>query len=72
MLSDQQKARLSGFVASDIYGIIEKIGGDIIKRSWVMRKTQPTADETLKVVSFGEGIESGVKQLLELINKYSK
>ena len=72
MLSEQQKKRLSGFVTSDIYRIIEKIGEDIIKRSWMMRKTRSTADETLKTVSFGEGIESGVKQLLELINKYSK
>ena len=72
MLTEKQKARLKGFRASDIYGLIELIGKDIVLRSWKMRVSKPTADETLKTLCYSEGIESGVNQLLELINKYSK
>ena len=72
ILNEREKQRLNQFRTSDVYKTIEKLAGDIKQRSWMMRKTQATADETLKVVSFGEGVESGVNQLIELINKYSK
>lgn len=69
ILTQQEKLEITRLVASTTYQLIKKISNNIIERSWKMRKTKDTADETLKTVSFGEGMEAGVIELINLIEK---
>ena len=71
-LTDQQKARMEKFQTSDVYGILREIIQDIVKRSWKMRKSGTTNDETLRNVYMGEGMETGAMEVLNIINKMSK
>lgn len=71
-LTEQQRGRMSKFPASDIYKIIETIAYDIADRSRKMRKSGANADETHGNVKFGEGMEAGAMELLNIINKLSK
>lgn len=71
-LTDQQKARMEKFQTSDVYGILQEIIQDVIKRSWKMRKSGATNDETLRNVYVGEGMEMGAMEVLNIINKISK
>lgn len=71
-LTEQQKSRLSKFPVSDIYGILQEIVKNIVERSWKMRKSGATNDETLRNVYMGEGMEAGATEVLNILNKYSK
>ena len=71
-LTDQQKARMEKFQTSDVYGILREIIQDIVKRSWKMRKSGTTNDETLRNVYTGEGMEAGAMEVLNIINKIYK
>ena len=71
-LTDQEKERMSKFPGSDIYRIIQKIVHSIVERSWKMRKRGATADETHGLVSYGEGMEAGAMEVINILNKLSK
>jgi len=71
-LTEQEKRKLIGFPATDIHRILEKIVHSVVKRSWKMRKSGVTNDETLKNVYTGEGMEAGAVEVINIINKLSK
>ena len=71
-MTEQQRARMSKFPVSDIYMIIKIIVNDIVDRSRKMRKSGVNADETHGNVRFGEGMEAGAAEVLNIINKLSK
>ena len=71
-LTEQEKRKLIGFPSQDIYRILEKIVHSVVKRSWKMRKSGVTNDETLKNVYTGEGMEAGAVEVINIINKLSK
>lgn len=71
-LTEFQRGRMAKFPASDVYKIIEAIVHDIVERSRKMRKSGANADETHGLVRFGEGMEAGATEVLNIINKLSK
>lgn len=72
VFTQQEKIRLRQVVTSDLLEILKKIANDVIERSWKIRRVQDTADKTLKVVSFGEGVESGAMEIINLVQKYGQ
>lgn len=71
-LTEEEKNQLSKFPTSSLYRTIQKIIHDIVERSWRMRKSGTTNDETLKNVYMGEGMEAGAQEVMNILNKYSK
>ena len=71
-LTQQQKDRLSKFPVSDVYKILVGIVNEIVDRSRKMRKSGANADETHGNVRFGEGMEAGATEVINIINKFVK
>lgn len=72
ILTPSDKKHIARFASTQTYDVIEKIARNIIERSWKMRKAGATADETLKTISFAEGMEQGALEVLNMINKLSQ
>lgn len=71
-LTEEEKNQLAKFQTSSLYRTIQKIVHDVVERSWKMRKSGQTNDETLRNVYTGEGMEAGAVEVLNILNKYSK